>query len=223
MSCARSVPILLAACIARAAAACPDSLPGEFSAEPVGEQMVVNGMPMAIRQVTAKGAPAELLERVERLWKDEKFDVRRHRAGEWEVIAAHGEDCLATLQLVARGGSFGYFGVSQPSKAQAWLPRRLGLTLPGGIELNSSVASVDSGRHGHTVAFSTRRAVDDIDTYFMKHLVARGWQGVSSHELRGDTGRRARVVSAQKGREQLSIVLWNDGLTRALLNLSETP
>src|SRR5688572_3214797 len=93
---------LLAACITKAALACPGAVPAGLRAEPVGEELVVNGLPMRIQQVTAKDAPAEVLERVERAWKDEKFEVRRHRAGEWEVIAAHGADCLATLQLIAR-------------------------------------------------------------------------------------------------------------------------
>lgn len=217
-----SVAVLLAAAaLAPAAFACPQTLPPGLQAESVGEQMVVNGLPMQIRQVTAKGTPEEVLERVERAWKDEGHEVKHHRAGEWQVISAHTPECLATLQLMARQGSFGYFGIGEPTREQAWLPKRLGIKLPGNIQLGSSVDSTDSGRKGLTVSFSTKRTVEDIDAYFMRHLNALGWQAVSSHELRGE--RRARVLSGQKGRERIQLVLWNDGLTRALLNLSEMP
>jgi hypothetical protein len=203
--------------------ACPAAVPAGLGSEPVGETLVVNGLPMTIRQVTAKEAPAAVLDRVEQAWKDERFQVRRERAGEWDIVAAGSADCLATLQLIARDGSFGYFGVSQPAREQPWLPKRLSVKLPGGIELNSSVSSVDSGRRGTTVSFSTKRSIGDIDSYFLRHLNDSGWQAVSSHELRGQGGKNARVVSGQKGRELVSIVLWHDGMTRAMLNLSETP
>lgn len=212
-----------AACLPQAALACPATLPAGLGSEPVGETLVVNGLPMTIRQVTAKESPAAVLDRVEQAWKDEKYDVKRQRAGEWDIVAAGSEACLATLQLIARQGSFGYFGVGQPAREQPWLPKRLSVTLPGGIELNSTVSSTDSGRRGTTVSFSTRRTVDDIDAYFQRHLGATGWQAVSSHELRGDSRKRARIVSGQKGREQVSIVLWHDGMTRALMNLAEAP
>lgn len=204
-------------------AACPTSVPDGLSSEPVGEQLVVNGLPLRIHLVTSKAPRAELLERIEREWKDAEFDVRRARTGEWEVLSARDEDCLTTLQLIDRNGAYGFFGISRPPTArEASIDKRSSVRLPSGIKVESSVASVDSSRRGYTVAFSSRRAADDIDAYFKSQLDREGWKALSSHEVRSGAMNRARILTGQKGREQVSIVLWEDGTTHALLNVWES-
>jgi hypothetical protein len=203
------------------ALACPTDVPSGLRSEPVGEELVTNGLPMTIRQVTSKESSADLLDRIEHEWKDASFAVKRQRVGQWDVLSARGESCNTTLQLIDRNGAFGYFGVSQPAKQTEWLPKHMSVKLPGNIQVNSSVSSTDGGRKALTVAFSTRRAVSDIDSYFLSSLSEAGWKGVTSHEIKNEKLDRARIVTGQKGREQLSIVLWTDGITRALMNISE--
>lgn len=218
--------VLLAAVLAAPGArACPQDVPAGLKGEPVGEQLVVNGLPMTVRQVQGRGQAAELLDQLARDWAGEGYEVKRSRAGHWDVLAARSPDCLATLQLIERDGLFGYFGVSRPQQARAqWLPRHLGVTLPGGVQLNSVVSGKDGGRQGHTIGFSSRRSLDDLDQFFLRQLDGAGWQGVSSHEVRSGAARRARIVSAQKAGAQFSLVLWEeDRSSRALLNLSEPP
>ena len=222
--CFGSLPAAALLLAATFATACPTALPAGLRGESVGDSMVVNGLPLTVMQVTGKETAADMLARVEKDWKDADYDVRRQRTGAWDVIAARSADCNTTLQLMdsgERGGSFGYLGVGNPARSSEWLPRRLGVTLPGSITLNSTVASTDGGRSGTTIAFSTKRGVGDINDYFLTHLNRTGWEAVNSQELRASGSNRARVVSAQKGREQISIVLWQDGFTRALINLSE--
>ena len=220
--------VLLAAfaLIASACNACPTAVPNGLRFEPVGEQLVVNGLPLTIRQVTAEQSRAEVLERVEQEWIEAKWDVRRSRSGDWDIVSARSASCLATLQLVDRKGAFGLFGVSRaPSRAESVAAARQSVRLPGGVVVDSSVASVDGSRRGTTIAFSSKRSADDIDAYFVTQLDKDGWQAVSSHQVRSGSSsgasNRARIVTAQKGREQVSIVLWEEGATRALLNVSE--
>ncbi|MFT7722007.1 MAG: hypothetical protein QM788_04125 [Roseateles sp.] len=214
----------LAMLAALACAACPQDLPPGLKGEPVGQELVVNGLPMTVRQVQGRGVSAELLDQLARDWQQAGHEVKRSRAGHWDVLAARSEQCLATLQLIDRSGVFGYFGVSRPQKTQAWLPRDLGVPLPGGVQLNAAVTGLDGGRRGHTIGFSSARGIDDLDRYFLRQLSGAGWQGVSSHEVRSGAARRARIVSAQKSGAEFSLVLWEDGRTsRALLNLSEPP
>jgi len=204
--------------------ACPQDVPAGLQGEPVGQELVVNGLPMTVRQVQGRGASAELLDRLARDWQQAGYDVKRSRAGHWDVLAARSEQCLTTLQLIDREGMFGYFGVSQPHKTRAWLPKDLGVALPGGVQLNSVVTGLDGGRRGHTIGFSSSRGIDDLDQFFLRQLGSTGWQGVSSHEVRSGAAQRARIVSAQKAGAEFSLVLWEeDRSSRALLNLSEPP
>jgi hypothetical protein len=210
------------AALASACMACPTDVPTGLRSEQVGEELVANGLPMTIRQVTSKESSVDLLDRVEHEWKDASYAVKRQRVGPWEVLSARGGNCNTTLQLMDRNGAFGYFGVSQPAKQTEWLPKHLSVKLPGNIQVNSSVSSVDGGRRALTLAFSTHRAIADINDYFLSSLSDGGWNAVSSHEIKNEKSDRARIVTAQKGHEQLSIVLWKDGKTRALVNLSES-
>lgn len=206
-----------------AAMACPTAVPQGLKGESIGEDMVVNGLPIAIRQVAGPGKAEDVLARVERTWADEGHIVRRGKSGEWSVVSAHSEKCNTTLQLEDRNGRVvGYLGVGDPAKSVAWLPKRLGFTMPSGVQLNSTVSGTDSGRQGHTISFSTRRQVSDINDYFLNHLGSSGWGALTSHELRMGNDARARLVKAQKGREQISLVLWDDGQTRAVMNIWES-
>jgi len=204
------------------AAACPTTVPGGMRSEPVGEEIIANGLPMRIRQVTSKEASLGILDRVEQQWKDDRYTVTRQRVGTWDVVSARSAECNTTLQLMDRdGAAVGYFGVADPKRQAEWLPKKLKVKLPGNIELGSTVASNDSGRNGLTIAFSTKRSVMDINDYFMHALQDAGWSALQSHELRKSPTEFARVVSAQRERDQISIVLWDDGRTRAIVNISE--
>jgi len=217
-----AVALVFGGTLADTCVACPKDVPAGLRAEAVGEEIVANGLPMTIRQVTSKESSADLLDRIAKEWTDAKYQVKRQRVGTWDMVSARSEGCNTTLQLADRNGAYGYFGVSQPQKQTDWLPRHMSVRLPGNIQLNSTVASTDSGRRALTVSFSTKRAVSDINDYFLSSLSESGWQAVSSHEIRNQKSESARIVSAQKGREQVSIVLWSDGLTRALMNVSES-
>ena len=204
--------------------ACPTAVPPGLRSEPVGEPLVVNGLPLTIRQVSAEQSRADVIERVEQEWRDAKWDVRRSRSGDWDIVSARSASCLATLQLVDRKGAFGLFGVSrEPSRSESLAATRQSVRLPGGAVVESSVASVDGSRRGTTIAFSSKRSAEDVDAYFVSQLDKDGWRAVSSHQVRSGAGasNRARIVTAQKGRELVSIVLWEEGATRALLNVSE--
>lgn len=204
------------------AAACPTNVPGGLQSEPVGEEIVANGLPMRIRQVTSKEAVSDILDRAEQQWKDDRYVVTRQHVGNWDVVSARSGECNTTLQLMDRNGAtVGYFGVADPKRQADWLPKKLKIKLPGNIELGSTVASNDSGRSGMTIAFSTKRSVMDINDYFMHALQDAGWTALRSHELRKSPTELARVVSAQREHDQVSIVLWDDGRTRAIVNISE--
>ena len=205
-----------------ATSACPLSTPSGLAGESVGEKTVVNGLPVLIQQVSGLERSDQVLARVASAWADEKFDVRRQRAGEWDVVSARSAKCTTTLQLIDRSGSFGYFAVSEPGRTTAWLPKSLGFTMPGSVTLNSTVSSNDGGRIGHTITFSTQRSIEDINDYFLGELGRKGWTAVKSHEIRVAEAPLKKVISGQKGREQLSLIVWDDGQTRAVLNVAES-
>jgi hypothetical protein len=213
--------LLAMACSAPAALACPQQLPKGLSAAAVADDVVVDGLAVSILQVRGRESAAALLERLEKEWQDAGFAVRRNNAAGWSVLAALSDKCLTTLQLVDRGGAFGYLAMNGLGKVlHARTAARLPLP-PGATEL-SRVVSNDDGRHATTLALTSSQSIDSLNVFYMQRLNDEGWQGVHAQvTLDRNRAVAAAVVSGQRGRERIEVVLWRDGVTHAVVNLAE--
>lgn len=211
---------LLLSCAA--ARACPAQVPPGLSAIAVGSKIVVNGLSMAINQVQGPGTAAGVLDRVEKAWKEGGYEVRRGAAAGWETVSAKGNKCLVTLQLVNRKGVFGYLARSTPAIAAPLTPRSFGLAVPADAKVDSSVASDDDGRKGLVVTMSSSRSLDQLNEFFMRQLGESKWSSLRSHKIVDPAnGAESLLVSAQRGRNQLELVMWPEGRTRIVMTVSE--
>lgn len=205
-----------------AAQACPKQVPPGLTAIAVGSKVVVNGLSMAINQVQGPGTAAGVLDRVEKAWKEGGYDVRRARTAGWETVSAMGDKCLVTLQLVDRKGVFGYLARSTPGTAAAPTPGAMGVVLPPDARVASSVASDDDGRKGLVVTMSSNRTLDQLNEFFMRQLGENKWSATRSHKIVNPAnGSESLLVTAQRGRRQVELVMWPEGRTQIVMTISE--
>lgn len=224
------VPLLLfslGCCLAPAGTAqpCPGAIPPGLNAVPVASNVASAGLELTIRQVQGKEDFTTILDRTEQQWRAAGHAVRRDITAGWQVLSAFGGDCLVTLQLVAQSGkgSFGYLsrGSKAPSALRALTPGSLGVPLPPGATVTSSVASNDDGRRGLTLALQASLPPPQLRQFFMQQLAARGWRTTRAHDVSSQRSAGMTFVTAQRGRQQISIVIWPDGPSQIILTAVE--
>lgn len=214
-----AIAVLALACHAASpAAACPRKLPSGLAPTVVGEDIRVDGLTLSILQVSGTEAGSAVLERVERAWRAEGYLVKRNRASGWDIVSALGERCLSTLQLAQQGSAQGFFAVNPLTRARAGAP----LTPPG-ARLLSAVSSIeDDGRRGTIAALVSQQPVDALRTYYMQRLRRDKWDSVRADARGAAEGRSDTVVvSAQRGRERIEVVLWREAHSHIVVNQAE--
>jgi hypothetical protein len=202
--------------------ACPKQVPPGLKATAVAEDAVVNGLPVSSVQVTAAGAASEVLTRVEKQWKADGYQVKRSAAAGWNVVSALSENCMTTLQLNDRGGAFGYFAYSRLNQIGT-RGRQTGVPVPSGAAVTSSVTSNDDGRHGSLTTMTSSQSVDDLRAFYMQRLTEEKWGAVRADEVADASGQvHSVIVSAQRGRERVDVVIWRDQQTQVVVNVAAT-
>ena len=204
------------------ACACPNGVPAGLQSTVVSESMVANGLPMAVLQVSSKVSAKLTIQNVETAWKEGGFEPRRRVAGEWLVVSASSEKCLTTLQLVERNGAFGYLSVSKPDKHKEMLGLELKKLLPAGVDVVSVVETLDQGRTGFTAVLLSDISSVVLRDMWLRQLKRQDWEELKANSIQtGKSADMSERVRGQKGRQQISIVIWNDAQTKAVLSVAE--
>lgn len=204
-----------------AAETCPNAVPEGLKVTPVADQVAVHGMTMAVSQVQGKVSAKAVLERTHERWKREGRQVKRNSAAGWDILATMGKGCLVTLQLIERNGAFGYFARSKAGKPTQLTAASFGVHLPPGAKVDSSVTSEDDGRKSLVLSMSSQRSLDELNAFFMQQLAAADWRATRSHKVRAQSGREVLLVSAQKKRERVEIMIWPERASQIVMTISE--
>lgn len=204
------------------ASACPVPLPKGVTVIPVANNIVTSGLVMSISQVSSKDSVQAVLDATEKAWGSAGFAVRRQQVTGWQVVSAKGNNCLATLQLNERNGSFGYLSHSKKSLVTAVSAQSRGVPLPGDAKVLSSVASDDDGRRGLVVSMTSAASMDEVNRHFLQAFSDNHWQAPRSHKItNGKTHVTSLFLSAQRGRERVEIVAWDEKATQIMMTISE--
>ncbi len=215
---ARYLIAALAAVLPLLAGACPQQVPAGLQPTVVGDRLSVNGMRLSILLVEGAEQTPAVLDRVERAWRAEGFDVKRTGAPGWNIVSALSDRCLTTLQLGEKGAAKGYLAVNPLSVARAPAP-----LAPPGAKLLSVVSSTeDDGRRGTIAALVSRQSVDSLREYYMQRLRADNWDSVRADGTGGKNSGKPVIVSAQRGRERIEVVLRREMETQIVVNQAES-
>lgn len=200
------------------AGACPQRVPEGLKPTVVGDAVAVNDMKLSILAVQGVEQALPVLDRVERGWRAEGFGVKRIRAGGWNIVSALSERCLTTLQLGESGAASGYFAVNPLAQVRTAKP----LAPPGARLLSSVSSKEDDGRRGIISSLVSRQPVDALREYYMYRLRADNWDSVRADGVGGKGSGKPIIVSAQRGRERIEVVLWREMESHIVVNQAES-
>lgn len=206
----------LAALAPLLATACPRQVPAGLTPTVVGDAIRVDSTSLSILMVEGGEQATAVLDRVERAWRSEGFNVKRNRAGGWTIVSALGERCLTTLQLADSGSAKGFLAVNPLARVSAKKP----LAPPGARLLSSVGSKEDDGRRGTIAALVSGQPVEALRDYYVRRLRDEDWKSVRADAAAGKRA-DAIVVSAQRGRERIEVVLWRDMESHIVVNQAE--
>jgi hypothetical protein len=203
-------------------AACPQSAGPDLAEVDVSGDMTANGLPVKIRQVSSKARAQEVLDRLEKAWRDQDFQVKRNKMGVWDVVAAKSDQCMATVQLRDQGGAIGFFAIGKPQAAKRAALFDVGFPLPSGAHVVSDVAARTDERPSRTLVVTSNESVDSLSERFGYSLRDGGWEDLKSHQVtKPGSTETARQISARRGEDRVSIVVWSKNQTTAVVNIGQ--
>ena len=203
--------------------ACPRNADPSLRGPAVGQDLVVNGLPVQIQSVSSPDPVQAVMDRVERAWKEAGHEVRRRQLGPWTIVSALSDQCLSTLQLMPRGGAVGLFAIGNPARARTTAVQR-GIGLPPGAEVVSTVSARDGARTGVTTTLLLRGTVTEAALFFKHRLEVDGWTAVRTLGLQAPNSlQRSATVSGQRSGEVVQIAIVPSRLgAMAVVNRADT-
>jgi hypothetical protein len=221
---AQAACAIATALAATAASACPKSPGPDLAEVDISGDMTVNGLPVQIRQVSSKASTKEVLDKLEKAWRDDDFKVKRNTAGPWEVLSALSAQCMTTVQLRDEGGAIGFFAIGKPQIAKRAAVYDIGFPLPSGVHVVSDVAARTDERPSRTVVVTSNESPDSLSERIGQGLSESGWKDLRSHQVQAPSGSEnevARRISARRGEDLVSIVVWSAQQTTAVVSLGQ--
>lgn len=68
--------------------ACPTKIPEGLSSTKIIDNIINNGLSMSVTQVESGLSVNDILDKTEKLWKEEGYKVKRNTALSWEIVSA---------------------------------------------------------------------------------------------------------------------------------------
>lgn len=187
----------------------------------VGESMVVNGIPMHIRQFASKRSVLDVLDFYRQYWpkgtEKKPGYTETDALAPWQIITRVEDGYLMTVQVTEDGdqGSSGLLGLSKLPDPENDLPV-LGRDFPAmrGSKVFNDIESKDLGKQGRTLQIFNHFSVETNANFYRDHYSNHGWNiemdkgfsGGNSHAQRFSNGDRHVIITIQKSRDGSVIV-----------------
>lgn len=222
---------LLMTCAAHAAAAgaCARKPMKPDAGAWLGEDTLVDGMPVTVMAVSYKDSPDEVARRWRAYWDDAGVPSRALRSRKGWLITAIENDCSYVLQLPAQRGADGMSGglFSAMRLQRADLPAEVGaraMPLPVGGRVVSDTVSRDPMAVARTVVVDVDGSARGTHARFLSSLLASGWRVLADAGVPRAAGLRGgRAIALQKEGYKLDATFVPRGAaTRAVINVSRT-
>lgn len=158
--------------------ACPAiPVPPMGALQSVGQDMVVNGVPMAIQVLASKQAPEQVLAFYRKKWPargDQPGNIEYDLAP-WKVIAAQQGDCFYTVQVQPAGaGTTALLGVSR--KTDTVVTPGADFPMMAGTRVRNDYRSADDGRQGRILVASNQYSPAGNADFYREHMASAGWE-----------------------------------------------
>jgi hypothetical protein len=194
---------LLALVAAHAAQAGWQDTPDSLQLESMGDEMKVNGTPMAVRGFVSPLPMETLLKQVQDAWGrgSDRGAVARSNAGSWTVLNQTIGSAHRSFQVreSAPSQTEGFVALTSPALARE---PKLAVALPSDLKPVSVIDSHDQGRVSQQVIAVSPRSIDATANALETALKAGGWE----RHVRHKNG-TALQFSANKGEQEFDAML----------------
>ena len=183
--------------------------------------MVVNGIPLHVRQFKSKQSVEGVLEFYRQFWpkgtEKEPGYTETDVLTPWKIITRVEDNYLMTVQVTEDGdrGSTGLLGISKLLDPEKDLPT-LGEGFPKmrGSTVFNDIESKDIGKKGRTLQISNHSSVQTNANFYRDHFVNNGWvmdmdktiSGGNTHTQRFSNGNKNVIIVINKARNGSVIV-----------------
>ena len=169
-----------------------------------GDNMIVNGVPMDIRQFISRRSVEEVLEFYRNFWpkgtKKKPGYTETDALEPWNIITRVEDGYLMTVQVTADGdhGSSGLLGMSKIPDPEN-LPK-LGKGFPKmrGSYVINDIQSKDIGKQGRTLQLSNQFSVEHNANFYRNHYTNLGWGIDLDQTVSGGDTQSMRFSSGNK-------------------------
>jgi hypothetical protein len=198
----QSVCLLLAGLVAGPACAGWQAIPATLALQPVGETLVMNGIPMEIRAFASSLPLDAAVRQVQDAWQQPgSAQVMRTEMAGWVVLnqALGDEHRSFQVRQESPGVVRGYVALTSPKRGR---PFKVAVPLPPDMTPVSVIDSIDNGRVSQQVIAISPRSADASAQSLEAALKAAGWE---RHVFK--KGDNAIIFSANKGTRQFDATL----------------
>ena len=220
---ARALALVAAAIGAPALAASPPPCP-EFPVPEGGRvkwvapNIVFNGAPLQVKELTSRDAPKQVIQYYRRAWGSEKPQYHEYELDGWDAaIATLRKNCFYTVQAKSdgNGGTFALLGISARPEGTLKTPGT-GFPLAPGSRVINDIEHYDGGKNGRTLLLTNELAPDTNASYYRRALTGDGWTAVMDKSVDAAKG-TARVLVFKRGYHETSISISPNGATGSSL------
>lgn len=195
--------LALAALPALAAGGSWQDLPDSIALQRMGDQMVVNGTPMAVRAFNTDMPAEQVVQLVQSAWERNKdrTSVTRTSMPPWTILNQTVGKKHRSFQIKAsgQGGFEGFVALTSPALAREPKPV---IRLPAGVTALQIIDSVDNGRSSQQIIAVSTRSIEATSAALEDNLKAAGWQ---RHVMKKDA--RTVVFAANRNGEEFDAIL----------------
>lgn len=186
-----------------AAAANWQDLPDHIALQHMGDQLVVNGIPMSVRAFNTMLPAEQVVQEVQSAWERNKdrTSVIRTSMPPWTVLnqTVGSEHRSFQIKPGRHGGFEGFVALTSPALAREPKPV---IGLPPGVTPVQIVDSVDNGRSSQQIMAVSTRSIEATSVALEASLKAAGWQ---RHVMKKDA--KTVVFAANRNGQEFDAIL----------------
>lgn len=201
---------LLLAALSAASYAGPPKLPAppKSSIGLLGEESVLNGIPMQMRQFQSELTVPQVIQYYMEHWPEgseaEPGRVTTDAMKPWTIVTRSENGYLMTVQVKPSGkGSTGFLATSKLPDPDEEPELGKGFPVMHGTTALNDFQTRDPGKDGRTMAFLNDRSADANRDYYRNWYQARGW----TMDMDKAPGQGAYVLSFRSGDKGVNIVI----------------
>ncbi|HZQ74536.1 MAG TPA: hypothetical protein VFB08_16590 [Burkholderiales bacterium] len=189
----------------------------------VASDMVLNGVPMSIKEMRTKDAPEAVLAFYRREWGSRKPGSFETPTQDWRTIATFEGRCYYTVQVRAAGsGTYALLGVSRKPDVRPQAPGA-GFPMPMGSRVFNDLASHDGPKSGRTVMLGNAQAPQQNVQFYRETFERQGWVSLVDKQVETEKG-PAHMMLWKRGLEEASLTVQRVGnRTMVVANLVDQP